>query len=594
LAGDEIQNLLRSGIQAARSGNKAQAKEIFERVLRVDSQNELAWLWMASVLESQSDRRRALERVLSINPSNERAQQALAKLRGEAPAAPPPPPPVPQAPSTPTTRAEIPAWARKAEPRRSGLSTPVFIGALILAVVFIGLALALFLLDSGENDPETQVVSTSPTVVATNRPVSATPEPRLTIVSVGEFNMDVLPPTWTPLPTNTPTATVTVTPPSTSLTEFELIFSGADDPAALSGLFSIRADGNGLEAIEVDLPGDALEVIPSPTATATPQELSPDEIATSEAAESTSEAPEEEENAPAEESEPANAPETQIFDRVEFIDPVYSPDASSIVFTAQVAPDSQELFLLTLADGNTRQITNLQARNVDGAAWSPDGTQIAFAANRAPSVETTAYDIYIYDLETSEITSASGEIGQNRDPNWSPDGTQLVFSSDRTTPGELEIWALTIGRETEAVQLTNAGNSSFSPAFSHDGTLIAFISNREGDNDLYLMNADGSDEHVITVGDEDAEDRDPAWSPDDVWIALSSNRGDSRAFQLWALNLLDNQWRAITITQGIDRYPDWRPVETLTPEPTPEPQIQTEEAPEIIQTPEVEETEETE
>ncbi|MFP4322381.1 MAG: hypothetical protein ACLFTK_08000, partial [Anaerolineales bacterium] len=83
MAGEEIQNLLKSGIQAAKNGNKDIARGIFEEVLRLDSQNEVAWLWLASVQPSRADRAAALRRVLQINPNNERAQQDLQKLEGE-------------------------------------------------------------------------------------------------------------------------------------------------------------------------------------------------------------------------------------------------------------------------------------------------------------------------------------------------------------------------------------------------------------------------------------------------------------------------------------------------------------------------------
>ncbi|MBZ0310387.1 MAG: hypothetical protein K8I82_30275, partial [Anaerolineae bacterium] len=78
---EELQNLLKSGIEAARAGNKVVARKIFEQVIRDDPQNELAWMWTATVLDNSTERRRALERVISINPDNTRAQQALEKLQ---------------------------------------------------------------------------------------------------------------------------------------------------------------------------------------------------------------------------------------------------------------------------------------------------------------------------------------------------------------------------------------------------------------------------------------------------------------------------------------------------------------------------------
>jgi Tfp pilus assembly protein PilF len=87
VANEELQNLLRTGIQAAQSGNKAIARRILEQVTEQDPRNELAWIWLASIADSAAERRTYLQKVLEINPQNERARQALEKLEQPAPSA---------------------------------------------------------------------------------------------------------------------------------------------------------------------------------------------------------------------------------------------------------------------------------------------------------------------------------------------------------------------------------------------------------------------------------------------------------------------------------------------------------------------------
>ena len=80
--------LLRNGIAAAKTGDRVQARQVLKRVTELDPNNELAWLWLASVAESLLDARQYLRRVVEINPGNAQAIKGLeiveAKLAQEA------------------------------------------------------------------------------------------------------------------------------------------------------------------------------------------------------------------------------------------------------------------------------------------------------------------------------------------------------------------------------------------------------------------------------------------------------------------------------------------------------------------------------
>lgn len=72
---------MRSAIELARAGNKSDARDIFMRVVDDDPQNELAWMWLAGLVDSLEDKIIACENVLVINPSNAKVQAYLDKLK---------------------------------------------------------------------------------------------------------------------------------------------------------------------------------------------------------------------------------------------------------------------------------------------------------------------------------------------------------------------------------------------------------------------------------------------------------------------------------------------------------------------------------
>jgi tetratricopeptide (TPR) repeat protein len=80
-------DLLRQALQAARSGRELTARDLFRDVVRLDPNNELAWIWLSGLLDPLEDRLAACERVLSINPGNQKIRSYKDKLLKEQNAA---------------------------------------------------------------------------------------------------------------------------------------------------------------------------------------------------------------------------------------------------------------------------------------------------------------------------------------------------------------------------------------------------------------------------------------------------------------------------------------------------------------------------
>ncbi|MGJ3237309.1 MAG: tetratricopeptide repeat protein [Anaerolineae bacterium] len=100
MSAEMTQKLVQGGIKAVRNGEPELARKAFTQALKLDPNNEAAWLGMATITDDEEARRRILTRVLEINPDNERAQEALRRLSPE-PQVEPEPPDLEQADYTP-------------------------------------------------------------------------------------------------------------------------------------------------------------------------------------------------------------------------------------------------------------------------------------------------------------------------------------------------------------------------------------------------------------------------------------------------------------------------------------------------------------
>jgi ferric-dicitrate binding protein FerR (iron transport regulator) len=80
----EFLRLFKAGQEAARAGENARAHELFRQAIEIDPYHEQIWLWLASVVETDEDRRVCFENVLELNPTNPTASRQLQKLEQKA------------------------------------------------------------------------------------------------------------------------------------------------------------------------------------------------------------------------------------------------------------------------------------------------------------------------------------------------------------------------------------------------------------------------------------------------------------------------------------------------------------------------------
>lgn len=169
------------------------------------------------------------------------------------------------------------------------------------------------------------------------------------------------------------------------------------------------------------------------------------------------------------------------------------------------------------------------------------------AAISSPPLTTTS--------AASVITGLKGSITELILKDSAPTlaETQIVFTSQRH--GNDEIYVMNPDG-SNPTRLTNTPWPERDPAWSPDRAKIAFVSARDGNLEIYVMNADGSNQTRLTHSN--AEDTSPAWSPDGSKIAFVSNR-DNPNREIYTMNPDGTGVIRLTSNNTLDSSPSWSP-----------------------------------
>ena len=176
-------------------------------------------------------------------------------------------------------------------------------------------------------------------------------------------------------------------------------------------------------------------------------------------------------------------------------------------------------------------------------------------------------DIYVMNVDGSNVirlTNSSPAV--NDGPAWSPDGSKIAFVSNRSDVppyyGQYEIYVMDADG-SNVIRLTTDPGYDLNPAWSPDGSKIVFVSTRDdGDADIYVMDADGS--NVIRLTNSlPAVNDGPVWSPDGSKIAFVSNRSDVPPYygqyEIYVMDADGSNVIRLTTDPGYDLKPAWSP-----------------------------------
>jgi Tol biopolymer transport system component len=199
----------------------------------------------------------------------------------------------------------------------------------------------------------------------------------------------------------------------------------------------------------------------------------------------------------------------------------WSPDGQAIVFGTHLG-----LWKIPLT--GARKPARVAA--FDGGAFHPTfsrATGDASSIRLAYQSSITDVNIWRWDPGRREARKIAGSTLYDDFPAVAPGGDRVAFASNRT--GENEIWVAEADGSNPQQVTFHRGPVVMAPAWSPDGKRLAFSSEVGGNRDIYVISPDGSQSTRITTAP--SEETNPSWSPDGRWIYFRSDQAGIG--QLW-------------------------------------------------------------
>ncbi|HKB41046.1 MAG TPA: DPP IV N-terminal domain-containing protein, partial [Gemmataceae bacterium] len=231
---------------------------------------------------------------------------------------------------------------------------------------------------------------------------------------------------------------------------------------------------------------------------------------------------------------------------------------------------------------NIKQLTSDFVRAGEGY-FSPDGTKIIYQAEEKDT-GNPFYQIFIQDLKTGKFNRVSPGVGRTTCAYFRPDGKRVIFASSHLDPDAKKVQEAEYRQREEdrkkgvrrryswdfdpymdifesdldggnMKNLTNTKGYDAEGSYSADGKHIVFCSNRGGDLQLYVMDADGTNVRQLTKA-PNCYNGGPFFSPDGTKVIFRSDRKEKDRLQLYVINADGTGEKALTDN---DKWVYWAP-----------------------------------
>ena len=181
---------------------------------------------------------------------------------------------------------------------------------------------------------------------------------------------------------------------------------------------------------------------------------------------------------------------------------------------------------------------------------------IAFTGTGEDPFNSEIYLVFLNNNKSINLTqNKAGDIM----PAWSPDGTRIAFISNRNSDN-LQLYIM-YADGSEIQQITDGNlRPLHRPSWSPDGSKIVFDAIKPDDTDgIFIVNLINKD--IITLINSSFHNMYPSWSPDGTQIAFSSDRDSTTAYQfnIYTLIISTNEVHRLTSVPETDIEPDWSP-----------------------------------
>jgi len=192
--------------------------------------------------------------------------------------------------------------------------------------------------------------------------------------------------------------------------------------------------------------------------------------------------------------------------RREWLDPRWSPDGKQLVLCSDIR-DLAEIFVVNADGSDLHNVTWKGRSNERSPDWSPDGKRICFISDRNGKFEL--FTMNADGMEQTRIISLDGDI---REPDWGPNN-QIAFALQKANGTSVLYKVDPDGENLKA--LTDGAFWDGQPAWDAEGKRLAFVSNRDGDSDIWVLDVASGDTHNVTRNPAHSE-LFPVWVPTQI------------------------------------------------------------------------------